>query len=199
VFGDVVVDGWFDLSADALVGAEGYSEGTPPTPGTCTAGTYTVTLPEGADPDIPLTYIVDGRLVTVMHNGIVVGAFYLPAPDLDDFCVTVLLSTGDPAVDLPDPDVVVTTPTYMVDTSMRSTDVFMVSEGDHEGVVYYGPSVFITADNEVEVLWDFASPDDIEGKRVVWLFGYENPPIDFNDAALIAASGNGKYLIPVLP
>lgn len=199
VFGDVVVDGWFDLSADALVGAEGYSEGTPPTPGTCTAGTYTVTLPEGADPDIPLTYIVDGRLVTVMHNGIVVGAFYLPAPDLDDFCVTVLLSTGDPAVDLPDPDVVVTTPTYMVDTSMRSTDVFMVSEGDHEGVVYYGPSVFITADNEVEVMWDFASPDDIEGKRVVWLFGYENPPIDFNDAALIAASGNGKYLIPVLP
>lgn len=199
VFGDVMVAAAMDLSADALVGAEGYSEGTPPTPGTCTDGTYTVTLPEGADPDIPLSYIVDGRLVTVMHNGVVVGAFYLPTPDLDDFCVTVLLSTGDPATDLPDPDVVVTTPTYMVDTSMRSTDVFMVSEGDHEGVVYYGPSVFITADNEVEVMWDFASPDDIEGKRVVWLFGYDNPPIDFNDAALIAASGNGKYLIPVLP
>ncbi len=199
VFGDVMVSAAMDLSADALVGAEGYSEGTPPTPGTCTAGTYTVTLPAGANPAVPLSYIVDGRLVTVMHNGVVVGAFYLPAPDLDDFCVTVLLSTGDPAVDLPDPDVVVTTPTYMVDTSMRSTDVFMVSEGDHEGVVYYGPSVFITADNEVEVVWDFASPDDIEGKRVVWLFGYENPPIDFNDAALIAASGNGKYLIPVLP
>ena len=199
VFGDVTVLASMDLSADALVGAEGYSEGTPPTPGTCTAGTYTVTLPAGANPAIPLTYIVDGRLVTVMHNGVVVGGFYLPSPDLDDFCVTVLLSTGDPATDLPDPDVVVTTPTYMVDTSMRSTDVFMVSEGDHEGVVYYGPSVFITADNEVEVVWDFASPDDIEGKRVVWLFGYENPPIDFNDAALIAASGNGKYLIPVLP
>jgi len=199
VFGDVTVAAAMDLSADALVGAEGYSEGTPPTPGTCTAGTYTVTLPAGANPAIPLTYIVDGRLVTVMHNGVVVGAFYLPSPDLDDFCVTVLLSTGDPATDLPDPDVVVTTPTYMVDTSMRSTDVFMVSEGDHEGVVYYGPSVFVTADNEVEVMWDFASPDDIEGKRVVWLFGYENPPIGFNDAALIAASGNGKYLIPVLP
>lgn len=199
VFGDVVVAAAMDLSADALVGAEGYSEGTPPIPGTCTAGTYTVTLPEGADPDIPLTYIVDGRLVTVMHNGVVVGGFYLPSPDLDDFCVTVLLSTGDPATDLPEPDVVVTTPTYMVDTSMRFTDVFMVGEGNHEGVVYYGPSVFITADNEVEVMWDFASPDDIEGKRVVWLFGYDNPPIDFNDAALIAASGNGKYLIPVLP
>lgn len=82
---------------------------------------------------------------------------------------------------------------------MQTTDVFMVSEGDHAGVVYYGPNVLITEDNQVEVMWDFASPDDFEGKRVVWLFGYDNPPLSFEDAALIAASGNGRYLRLSLP
>lgn len=198
---DLVLDaGVTDLSGVVLVYSQGITVvGDPPTPGTCTSGECTVTLPEGANPAVPLTYLADGHLVSVLYEGTVLDVFYVEDTDLSTFCVTVLSSTGTPVTGLPDAEVDTVTPTYTVDTSMQTTDVFMVGEGDHVGVVYYGPSVFITSDNEVEVMWDFASPDDFEGKRVVWLFGYDNPPLSFEDAALIAASGNGRYLRLSLP
>jgi len=188
-----------EFDASVMIVSVGESTGEPPPPGTCLSGEFTVTLPAGADPEIPLTYVVDGRLVQVWHDGVVLDTFYLLTPDLEDFCVNVVSSSGNPLPELPDPDVQQETPTYMIDTSMQQTDVFLKGDGDFVGTVFVGPNVLIDADNNVEVTWDVASPDDLDGKRVVWLFGYENPPIGFEDAALIAESGNGKYLRAVLP
>lgn len=195
VFGDVTINAALDMGVVALVGAEGYSEGTPPPPGTCSAGTYTVTLPAGADPGEPLVYLVDGRLVQVLHGGVVLDTFYLPTPDLDEFCVTVLSSSGVPLTGLPDPVVTPVTPdSYRVATGAEETDLFMRGEGDFVGRVLRGPSLLVSADSVIET-WDVVSPDDFGDEVTVLQFGYEYPVVDFVTAARIAEAGFGRYLL----
>ena len=200
---DLVLDG-ADFDAGAGLGTvltEGSFTGTPPPPGECDPITYTVTLPADAPEGWDLTYKVDGNLVHVIASvegnawSAVLGTFYLPGGDLGNFCLTVYLPGGDP-VPLPPTPVVVPIPSaqWSVDTGTDGVERMMWGEGDELGRVHRGPNL-IVKDGAVTEAWQYKSPTDLVDADLVWLFGYQNGPIDFTLAAVIAAAGYGKYLV----
>lgn len=184
------------FSGVTVLQSQGYSTGVPPTPGTCEAGTYTVTLPVGADPDTELVYLVDGSLVQVLYEDTVLDTFYVPGGDLDTFCVTVLTASGEtPPGPLPTPIVTLATGGYELDAGEDQLDVFMRREGDFVGRVRRGPNLFISDGDEVDVSLFYQSPSGVQDKRVARLFGYVyDELLSFEDALLIVQAGYGKYL-----
>ena len=182
---------------------KGVSTGTPPdpttgappapvTPGPTEPGDgVSILLPPGTSLPVELTYVVDGEVVLIVHDGEVVETVFVPGGDLSGLVLHVYVGGVNVTATV---TVVYATPAYALDTSFATVDKFLWDVSQHFiGDVEIGVNLFIDGEDAVSCVWDYAS-SDLTDKRVVYLFGYESPQLSFADASLIAQAGFGRYL-----
>lgn len=191
--------------------------GEPPAPPTGNPGPTTppgdkdpdevpVVLPPGADPNDPLTYLVNGRLITIYYNGQVLRTYLIDADEwalngLSNFYIWLYTSDGTLVPTPPAPVVLGDPPvggwTYDVYALNWTYPVGWFNTGPLNTQRPWGPDICIMDDDSVVCQFEI-SDDTIRAARLVFRFGYENQTIGFNDAVIIWEAGYGRYLVPVL-
>ena len=165
-----------------------------------------VVLPPGADPNDPLTYLVNGRLITIYYNGQVLRTYLIDADEwalngLSNFYIWLYTSDGTLVVDAPTPVLLGDPPiggwTYDVYALNWTYPVGWFNTGPLNTQRPWGPDICIMDDDSVVCQFEI-SDDIIRAARRVFHFGRVNEPVGFDDAVIIWEAGFGRYLVPVL-
>lgn len=200
-------------SGVVLLTSQGAVAGTPPVPNTGSTppefpdewlrlpllphdAPRRVILPAGADPvTYPLEYVADGSLIQVTYRGRVLDTFW-HGSDLSTFDLWVFDRRGNLPV-CAAPVVTASTPTYTVWTGDEAHSFHLMRQGDVLGTETVGPNLIIEGAGTVWVGYEHRSPTQLTGARMIYLFGYKQPTITFDDAATISQAGYGRFLYPV--